>query len=244
MTLPDRSGTHAPGADRRQKLQRGLRSALTLLCSLGLPVLLYYVLRGFGVSVYTALLITAALSAVPSIYQLVRRRTVGTIALYFSAMSIAALAISMLPGSAEFLLARGAVLTGATAVLFAVSLRARRPVVFWLTRPILEGRWNWPAHWDGLYEESSRFRRMWQVATLMWAAGLMGDAVGRVVMAFTLPPDIVPALATVLYVVTLVVLNVATNVYYIASGVFNRGSRLYLRDLPAATPPRATPPPA
>lgn len=72
---------------------------------------------------------------------------------------------------------------------------------------------------------------MWRISTLMWAVGLLADAVGRVWMAFTFPPDVVPALATGLYVVTIIGLNVAVNVYYIACGVFNRGSRLYERDL-------------
>lgn len=92
---------------------------------------------------------------------------------------------------------------------------------------------NWPAVWDGLYEASGRFRRMWAAATIVWAVGLLLDAAGRVIMAFTLPPDMVPALASGLYIVTIIVMNIVTNVYYIASGVFNRGSRLYDHDLPA-----------
>lgn len=217
--------TAAPAGWRR------VRSAAAFVVSLAVPVALYYVLRGAGVEVYAALLVTGVLSAAPSVYQLARGRLVGRIPLYFSFMSIAALLISLVPGDERFLLAKGAVLTAATAGVFVLSLRARRPVVFALTRPLLEGRWNWPAAWDFLYEESSRFRRMWRTSTLMWAAGLLADAAGRVWMAFTFPPDVVPALATGLYVATIVVLNVAVNVYYIACGVFNRGSRLYDRDL-------------
>ncbi|WP_417219504.1 VC0807 family protein [Arthrobacter sp.] len=215
-----------PGRARRNRV----RATAGFLVSLALPVLLYYVLRAAGVGVYAALLVTGVLSAVPSAYQLVRGRTVGRIALYFSFMSIGALLVSLVPGDERFLLAKGAVLTAATAGVFLVSLRSRRPLVFSLTRPLLEGRWNWPSDWDRIFEESRRFRRMWRVTTVMWAAGLLGDAAGRVVMAFTLSPDVVPALATVLYVVTLVVLNVGVNVYYIACGVFNRRSKLYERD--------------
>jgi hypothetical protein len=194
-------------------------------------VLLYYALRGAGVGIYAALLVTGLLSAVPSVYQLLRGKAVGQIALYFSFMSIGALLISLVPGDERFLLAKGAVLTAATAGVFLVSLRSRRPVVFSLTRPLLEGRLNWPAGWDRLFEECSRFRRMWRVATVMWAFGLLLDAAGRVFIAFTFPPDVVPALATALYVVTLVVLNIGVNTYYIFCGVFNRHSRLYECDL-------------
>ncbi|WP_372698582.1 VC0807 family protein [Arthrobacter sp. JSM 101049] len=217
--------TAAPAGRRRG------RAVIVFLISLAVPVGLYYLLRGLGVGVYAALLVTGVLSAAPSVYQLVRGKVVGRIALYFSFMSVGALLISAVPGDERFLLAKGAVLTAATAVVFALSLRARRPVVFSLSRPLLEGRWNWPAGWDGLYEESSRFRRMWRVSTVLWSLGLLADAAGRVLMAFTLPPDVVPALATVLYVATLVVLNVGVNAYYITCGVFRRGSRLYERDL-------------
>lgn len=72
---------------------------------------------------------------------------------------------------------------------------------------------------------------MWSVATAMWGIGLILDAAARVLMAFTLPPDSVPGLGTVLYVATVVILNVVTNSYYVACGVFRRGSGLYEMDL-------------
>lgn len=221
--------------ERREMPRRTWRSksraAAGFVVSLAVPVLVYYALRAAGVGVYAALLVTGLLSAVPSIYQLVRRKTVGKIALYFSFMSIGALLISLVPGDERFLLAKGSVLTAATAGVFMVSLRSRRPIVFSLTRPLLEGRLNWPSGWDALFDRSSRFRRMWRVSTVMWSCGLLADAAGRVVMAFTFPPDVVPALATALYVVTLVVLNVGVNLYYITCGVFNPRSRLYEHDL-------------
>lgn len=46
-------------------------------------------------------------------------------------------------------------------------------------------------------------------------------------MAYTLPPDVVPALATALYAATSVVLLVGTNVLYVLSGVHDPRSTLY-----------------
>lgn len=87
------------GLYEQNRRQAGLliRSAAGLLASLAVPVLLYYVLRALGVSIYVALLVTSGLTAVPSLYQLARRRTVGKNALYFSAVSVAALVIALLP---------------------------------------------------------------------------------------------------------------------------------------------------
>jgi hypothetical protein len=225
-TQPD-PGTFNRTRERNRKLLRLARSALTFASAVVVPLAVYYMLRGFGVDVYAALLVIAAVGAVPPIVALILRRSMGRITMYFSLMSIGALLLSLLPGSEEFLLAKGAVLTAATATWFVLSLRATHPLVYVLTKPLLEGRWTWPAGWDRHWERSGRFRRMWRVATLMWAAGLYFDAGARVVMAFTLPPDVVPGLATLLYVLTTVALNVITNVYYIASGIFRPDSRLY-----------------
>ena len=58
----------------------------------------------------------------------------------------------------------------------------------------------------------------------------------RIVFAYTLPPDVVPALATGLVAVTTVALIIVTNVLYALSGVFNRASPLYERSPAAPTP--------
>jgi hypothetical protein len=71
---------------------------------------------------------------------------------------------------------------------------------------------------------------MWRVSSVLFGIGTLLDAVLRVVFAYTLPPDIVPATATAMFAVTSVVLIVVTNVYYAWCGVFNRRSALYVVD--------------
>ncbi len=68
---------------------------------------------------------------------------------------------------------------------------------------------------------------MWRVSSLLWGIGTLIDAALRVVMACTLPPDLVPALGTALYAGTSVVLIAVTTVYYAVSGIYNRTSALY-----------------
>lgn len=57
---------------------------------------------------------------------------------------------------------------------------------------------------------------MWRVSSVLWGIGTLADAALRVVLAYTLPVDEVPGLATALYAVTSAVL-VVTNVYYVAA---------------------------
>ena len=65
-----------------------------------------------------------------------------------------------------------------------------------------------------------RFRTIWRRASVGFGLGAMADAVARVVMAYTLPVDLVPALSTALYLATSAVLLVTVNVYYARAGLW------------------------
>jgi hypothetical protein len=60
---------------------------------------------------------------------------------------------------------------------------------------------------------------------VLWAIGTLLDAVARVVMAYVLPPDVVPGLNLTMYVATAVVLNVVTTVVYVRAGALGRRRR-------------------
>src|SRR5665811_765994 len=81
--------------------------------------------------------------------------------------------------------ARGALLTGVTGLWFIASLWGRRPLAYLFSQPLLEGRFRWPRDWDGLWDRSPRFRRMWRNSSLLWGIGTLIDAALRVVMAYT-----------------------------------------------------------
>jgi hypothetical protein len=193
----------------------------------GLPLALYYGLRAAGIGIFLALLAGAVVSAVTGLVPLVRHRHLDGIAAYTTIMMVGSVAVSLVSGSTRFLLAREALLTGVTGLWFIVSIWARHPLAYLFSRPLVEGRFRWPAGWDDLWDRSPRFRRMWRVSSLLWGIGTLVDAALRVLMAYTLPPDQVPALGTALYVATSVVLIVVTNVYYGASGIYNRSSAIY-----------------
>jgi hypothetical protein len=142
-------------------------------------------------------------------------------------MMLGGLVVSLLPGSTRFLLAREALMTGVTGVWFLVSvLGDRRPLAYQFSKPLVEGRLRWPADWDGLWQRSPRFRRMWRVSSTIWGVGILLDAAVRVLLAYTVRPDLVPGLGLALYLVTLVVLNVVTTVWYTACRVYDPRSPL------------------
>lgn len=203
-------------------------SALWLVAAIALPPALYYVLRAWGVEIYPALVVVALASGAPAIYSLIRRpRGSSMITTYFSLVSLAAVLLAFIPGSPQFLMARDSIITASTGCWFLYSLRSDRPLVYVLTRPLIEGRMHWPGGWEKHWAAAPRFRRMWRISTLAWGLGFFVDAALRVYFAYNLAPDAVPAVTTAMYLGTNAVLIVGSNVFYIASGIFNPHSRLF-----------------
>lgn len=225
MTTPARSDDRGSAA-----------GAIALVVDLAGPLATYYGLRLLGVGIYRSLIAAALASGFGAALRLIRNRRVDRLGLYVTTTMVISLGVSIVAGSPRFLLAKEGWLTGLTGVWFLLSARSRRPLTFSFSRPLLEGRLRWPDDWDGLWERLPRFRRAWRVSSVMWGVGTLLDAGLRVVMAYTLPIDVVPALGTALYAATGLVLIVLTNVYYLVSGVADRRSALY-EPLRAASAP-------
>ncbi|MEO9140277.1 MAG: VC0807 family protein [Jatrophihabitans sp.] len=217
---PDESGS-------ARSSRASSRAVVRMMVEFGVPVAMYYGLRAASVDVFSALLIGAVVSAAIAAAAVIRHRRLDGMSAYVTAIMVGGVGISLLAGSTQFLLARGALLTGITGLWFLASLWGYRPLTYLFSQPLLEGRFRWPQHWDDLWERSPRFRRMWRVSSALWGLGTLMDAALRVVMAYTLAPDLVPALGTILYAGTSVVLIAVTTIYYAASGIYNPSSALY-----------------
>ena len=186
---------------------------------------LYYLMRHLGVSVYAALVVGAVLSLVPACVSLLRGNRPSGLEAFFTVLLFASFAISLLPGDERFLLAKDALVTGGVGFWFLASLWwADRPLAYQFAKPMIEGRGGWVGDWERRWREDAWFRRMWRTSSALWAAGTLLDAVARVVLAYTLPADVVPGLNLAMYVATAVVLNVVTTVVYVRAGAI-RGRR-------------------
>ncbi len=206
-------------------------SGLWVLIDLVVPVALFYGLRGAGVKLFLALVIGAAAPAIAAFIKAVTTRRIDGLAIAVIGLLLLSSAISMVTGSPRFLLAKDAGLTAVWGAWFFLSLRARRPLTFRFSRPLLEGRKVFDSvtrtrrtpgagTWDRRWERDSHFRHVWQVATVIWGTALVLDAAVRVTMAYTLPLDVVPALAGSLWLVTFLALQVITNIYFVRAGLW------------------------
>lgn len=196
-----------------QPAPRGGRYLLLLAGNILASLALYYGLRAAGLGTYQTLLIWALAPAASAAFSFARHRAVDQLSLFILIMPLLSAAVALLTGSPRFLLAKDGGITAVTGIWFLLSLRAQRP--------LLEGsRLLGPAcaSWDDLWERVPQFRRLWRVATVMWGIGTLLDALVRVVMAYTLPVDVVPALGTFLWPVTFIALQVPTNLYFHHAG--------------------------
>ena len=207
----------------RSKPARILRAAIEFL----LPVALFYGLRAAGVSAYAALLAGTAVSVAGSLVDLLQSRKVSPFGLYALTLMVLSTLVSLIPGDERFLLARGALVIGVSGLWFLISAATRKPLTYAMTRPILEGRFGWPAQWERLWLQLPRFRRIWRVTSILWGLGLCADAALRFVMAWNLPVDAVPGLTTALTTATTVALLVVANIYYQVSGAARAWSPFY-----------------
>jgi hypothetical protein len=184
------------------------------------PTALIYVLLWGGSSLYVALLASASVSAVSALVSYWTGVGNGRFAPYMLAMALASFAIALVTGSDRFLLAKESVLTALVGCWFLASIWSERPLTYRFTRPLLEGRiGRGGAPWEVLWVRQARFRRIWRVSSAMWAGVTLLDAVIRVVMAYTLPVNVVPAMQTGLLVATTLLMQVVTNVYYLRAGL-------------------------
>jgi intracellular septation protein A len=213
---PARQAENMDTANRAKPLSRQM---LTLGLNLVAPIVLYYGLRAAGVGIYPALIIGAVAPLLSAVVKIVRREPVEGLSLFMLTMLLLSSLVSLLNGSPRFLPAKDGRLTAVSGVWMLCSVRSRRPLTFLFARPLLEGRWVFTAEsWDSLWERLPRFRHIWRVAT--WGIALLTDAIIRVVMAYTLPIDLVPGLNGALWPVTFVLLQVVDIVYFHRAGFY------------------------
>ena len=225
----------------------GRHVALRLALDLAAPAGLYYGLRSAGVGASLALLAGATAPALSTAAEMIARRRPDLLGMAVLATMALTTGISLITGSPRFLLAREGLLTAAWAGWFFASLRSQRPLTYQFSRPLLEGRDVFVPRtirgatvagkpretWEALWKRLPQFRRIWRVSTVIWGAALLIDALARVLMAYALPINLVPALASALWPVTFMALQVITGVFFFRTGLW-----LILAGAPGPHPPR------
>jgi hypothetical protein len=192
----------------------------TLVVDVGVPLALYYVLRAAGASVFLALSLGAIVPAASTLAGLIRSRTLDRLGIFVLSTMLLGVGVSLISGSPRFLLAREAWLTAVIGVWFLASSHGQRPLSFVFARAGLGGQKHFTTEsWDSLWERSPNFRRGWRISSVIWGVGLLVDATLRVVFAYSLPVDVVPALSAALFPVAVIILALIDQINYRANGL-------------------------
>ncbi|MCD2194883.1 hypothetical protein LQ327_16040 [Actinomycetospora endophytica] len=200
----------------------GTLTIVVAIADVVVPIALYYVARALGVSELGSLLISSVGPIVSFAVQALVTRRVDGLAVFIGAVLVLNVVVALTAADPRTLLARDGWITGLAGLFFLATLWARRPFVFSIARPLAEGRLGPPGEdWDSVWDRFALFRRVWRVLTVLWGVGLIVDAAIRIIFAYTLPVDAVPASNGIQYAVVYLLLQVITQVYLRRSGLMS-----------------------
>lgn len=211
MTAPPDHTRSGPRPDTKVPL----RGAATLLVDLILPVALYYSLRAAGVDQLAALLISGAPPAVRVAFTFARTRRLDAIGALVVVAIVLGVGSSLISGSPRTLLVRNALLGFPFALWMFASLRVGRPLAYESARALLPGKEH---AFERVWAAEPSFRRVWRRLTVLWGCGLALHAAVNVLMAYTVPVDVVPGLDTGVWLGMFVVLQILTQIALRRSG--------------------------
>ncbi|GIH18330.1 VC0807 family protein [Rugosimonospora africana] len=180
----------------------GVRGALLRSAAIDLigPTVAYYALRGAGLSTVVATLLAALLPLGNAALVFARRRQVDQLAcLAVVVLGVLVLA-TVLGGGERLALAKDGLITGIAGLYALGTLTARRPLYFTVARPFGQEP---DEDWDASWEADPVFRHQIRTINTVWGTGLSLDGIVKVLLAYTLPADAVPAVAGIQYVVVL-----------------------------------------
>ncbi|GHF08684.1 VC0807 family protein [Streptomyces morookaense] len=184
----------------------GLRRHLArqLVLELALPLGSYYGLRAAGWGQWQALAVGSLLSVPWLVHGMVRQRRIDATALFSLVLMFVGTLMAMVTGDARVLLIRDSWIFGLMGLWILGTLPTRRPFILAMGRTIAvakageAGAREWESRW-----EEEAFRRHIRVISAVWGAVFALDAGVRVVLACTLPVDLIVAVSTAQWLVVL-----------------------------------------
>jgi hypothetical protein len=157
---------------------------ITLIVDIGAPLAAYSVLRSAGLTAVTALLVSGVFPALSVAVGAIRHGRLEVVGALVLAGILVGTVLGLVSHSARLLLVEGSVPTAVFSVACLGSLWARRPLMFSFAR-----EFTGPDTAKG--QEMTRlsqfegYRRVWQVITAWWGAGLLLEAGLRVVIIYS-----------------------------------------------------------
>jgi hypothetical protein len=169
------------------------------------PLVGYYVLRGFGLSPWLSLVLGGALVLPSVVYSVRQQRKVSMLTVFTLSLLVIGTLMSLITGNPRLLLVREAWIFILLGVWVLATVPTRRPFMMIAGRSVViakvgyAGLLAYEARWDA----EAAFRRAARILTAAWGLAFALDALIQVALAYTLPIDLVPAVSTAQWLVVL-----------------------------------------
>lgn len=192
------------------------RALLALALDVVIPLAVFYVARELGVNQWLALVLASIAPLVGIVWTGAVQRRLDPTAVFVIVGMALSLLVALFTGDSRVLLARESWLTGAAGLWILGTLATRRPFLLDVAGKVSPAGIATRA--DQLWTDSPVFHRWVVLASVAWGAAFMLDAVIRVVFAYTLAIDTVPAAGTVTLIVLIVLAQGSVMVHGRRSG--------------------------
>ncbi|GAA0372293.1 hypothetical protein GCM10009530_23100 [Microbispora corallina] len=196
--------------------ERRSGAVLALALDVVIPLAVFYLARGAGVNQWLALLLAALAPAAGIGWTWARQRRLDATGVFVIVSMALSLLVAFVTGDARVLLARESWLTGAVGLWILGSLATGRPFLLDVAGKVSPA--GVARRVDSLWAGNRVFRRWVMLASLAWGAAFLLDAAIRVVFAYTLTVDSVPAAGTGALIVLIALAQGAVMVHGRRSG--------------------------
>lgn len=184
---------------------------LTVVIDIALPLAVFYGLRAIGVNQWWALILGGIVPIIRLGYGFARTRRLDLTSAFTLSLLVIGTLIGLLTGDPRLLVARESYLTGVAGLWILGTLLAARPFMYTITMPLLPP--DTAAAWKRDWSTTPKFRRALRFMTVGWGLAFVIDAAARVVLAYTIPLDLVPMIGIALMVGMLVAVTQGTKAW-------------------------------
>ncbi|HEX7660120.1 MAG TPA: VC0807 family protein [Pseudonocardiaceae bacterium] len=208
-TAPHKATKAAVPAERGSEPDRGgglLRRLLpAMIRDVGAPTAAYYLLHLLGVGDWAALLVGALVSGGLLIGEAVRTRRLEIFSGFMLGVFTIGLIGALVSGDPRFLIVKDSFGTALFGLAFLVSTAIGRPLVYYAARRFAAPRVV--EEMEQAYATVPGVRRTLRSMSLIWGFGLLGEAIVRIPLAYSLPVSTMAALSNVLMIGTIIILT-------------------------------------
>ncbi|MFI6168991.1 VC0807 family protein [Nocardia sp. NPDC051052] len=168
---------------------------------IAVPVGAYFVMHRLGYSDFAGLLAGTLLSAAMVIGQAIRTRRLEVMSAIILGGFVFGLVTSLISGDPRMMIAKDSAATVLIGLAFLISAMIGKPLIYLVARKaIAAGGPAKVAAFEAAYRTNPDKRRAFTRMSVLWGAGLVGEATLRIVLAYQLPVHTMAWLSPVLMI--------------------------------------------